>query len=648
MTSRPPDARPYDRGPGGGVPGDRVPGGGAPEDPHALLDRARRLSAAGGHPGAGGAWERAATALRRAGGAITPGDHADALDATALDCRGRAGPAAETLFSRAAELHERAGQHGKALISRARALLAGPTPAATARAELTGHPGHPGLPRHPGLSGPAGHSGHSGHSGLSGLAALCERATALHTTGGATTAQTATVLVLRCRARADLLDTASDPAAEAAALREDLARVVAFAAPRRADPTVLGPLADARALLGRITAPDDPPAALAHLRAAVADHRGSGRPWPPTETELLLAGVLRATGAPEEAATVLRTALGPGEETALLRAADRARICLALARTLTGPGGLGGPGGPGGLRGGEGRGTHGRPRRAAGEEELTLLTEAVHQADRAGEDRRLGLFARLRLCTAHAERGRWQEAAAVTEEILSALTRDGDEAARTPARAWLAYCCLRRGEPDRAAREYALAAAEARLRDDRDDGAALSHRAAHALAVAGAPEKAARAYERAADLWRSVGDHGAAARSLRARARQARTAWGAARAEVILEEALREARRGLRGAAGPGERDRLRTELEEIRRELAELHGPGATVSAVADAVDAVDGGGGSGGGGGGGGESGPGPWLPPDPYGPSGRYQVDVYGEVGGAGSRAATAPRTRVQGCV
>ncbi|MFD8973909.1 hypothetical protein [Streptomyces sp. NPDC059593] len=581
MTSPPSDARPYDRGPGGGEP----------EDPHALLDRARRLSAAGGHPAAGGAWERAATALRRAGGAITPADHADALDATALDCRGGARPAAETLFSRAAELHERSGQLGKALISRARALVTGPE---------------------------------TGAAVCAGLAELCERAAGLHAAGRATVAQTATVLLLRCRARADLLDTTPDPAAEAAALGGDLARLVAFALPHRADPAVLGPLSDSRALLGRVTAPDDPPAALAHLRAAVADHGASGRPWPPTEAELLLAGVLRMTGARTEAATVLRTAVGSGEENALLRAADRARLRLALARTLEGPetgDGLDPRGGDGGVDEDGGDGGRERP---GGEEVVLLLAEAVRLSDRSGEDPRLGVLARLRLGSAHAARGRWQEAAAVLEQVLAGPARDGDEAARVRARAWLAFCALRMGEPERAARQYALAAAEARLRADSRHGAALSHRAAHALGTAGAAEKSARAYERAADLWRSVGDHGAAARSLRARARQVRTAWGASRAEVILEEALREAQRGLRGVPAPAERERLRAELVLIREELTDLVAPGADDETV------------------------PGLWLPPDPYEVSGRYQVNVYGDVGGAGPPAGTAPGTRVQGCV
>ncbi|MFI1716650.1 hypothetical protein [Streptomyces litmocidini] len=79
MSSRSPDefrlgASPYDRGPGRAE---------EPEDPYELLRRARRLTA-DGHPSAGGAWERTAPALRRAGGSLTPGDHAAALDAAAL------------------------------------------------------------------------------------------------------------------------------------------------------------------------------------------------------------------------------------------------------------------------------------------------------------------------------------------------------------------------------------------------------------------------------------------------------------------------------------------------------------------------------------------------------------------------------------
>ncbi|MFE7598541.1 hypothetical protein [Streptomyces sp. NPDC057494] len=539
MSSRSPDDL-LPRAPLDG-PGARADGGQA--DPHELLHRARRLTA-DGHPSAGGAWERASTALRRAGGSLTPGDHADALDATALDCRGRARQAAGPLFSRAAGLHERAGRRGKALVSRARALLSDQEPGATVCA---------------------------------GLADLGERATALHTTGQATAAETATVLLLRCRARADLLDTGPDPAAEAADLRGDLGRLIAFATPHRADPAVLGALAEARTLLGRVTVPDDPAAALVQLRAAVADHRAGGRPWQAAESELLLAGVLRATGAHEEAAAVLRAATP-------LRGADQARHGLALARTLALS-----DGGP------------------DGDAEVALLAEAVRHADAVTGDSRLSTLARLALGIARAEQGRWREASAVLEEALSGLAEDDgdDETARVRARAWLAYCALCLGDPFRAAGDFACAAAEVRRWDDRRHGAALSHLTAYALCAAGSPEKAARAYERAADLWRAAGHHAAAAHSLHARARRVREVWGADAADVVEEEALREAARALPGG-DDGEGDGARASLRRL-----------------------------------------------PQPYGPPGRYQVDAYGEVGGAGTGPGGRRRpeeqsvTRAQGC-
>ncbi|MFD3995145.1 hypothetical protein [Streptomyces sp. NPDC058548] len=516
MSSRSPDefrlgVRPYDRGAGTGD---------EPEDPHELLHRARRLTAHG-HPRAGSAWERAATALQRAGGALTPGDHADALDATALDCRGAARPAAGPLFFRAADLHEQAGQRGKALVSRARALVAGPGPGATACARL---------------------------------AELCERAAGLHRIGQAGVAETATVRLLHGRARADLLDTAPDPTAEAAALRAEFARLIAFAAPHRADPAVLGVLADTRALLGRITAPDDPAAAQAQLRTALDDHRAGGRPWPATEHQLLLAALLRATGAHEAAAELLRAALASEVTDTPPRATDRARLCLALARTLAGSGK-------------QGRTTPGAEEVAEDGERLSLLAEAVRHTDGPAQDIRVGALARLLLGVALAERGRHGKALGLLEQALPGFTEDGDTAARVRARAWLAECLLHLGEPGRAAREYALAAAEARSWDDPGHGAALGRRSAHALGLAG------------------------------------------------------------------------------THRPVPEVHGAGGTVDADAKAeteAAAEDGAPG-------GGAQGPWPGLRelPEPFGPPGRYQVDVYGEVGGAGPQAATAPGTRVQGC-
>ncbi|MEU4079419.1 hypothetical protein DEJ45_31640 [Streptomyces venezuelae] len=599
MSSRSPDefrlgVRPYDRGSGGterdggcgGTGGGAGAGAGTgagvgagdpgaahgssartgePDDPHELLHRARRLSAHG-HPKAGSAWERAAVALRRAGGSLTPGDHADALDATALDCRGAAGPAAGPLFFRAADLHEQAGQRGKALVSRARALVAGPEVGATACARLT---------------------------------ELCGRATALHAIGQADAAETATVHLLRGRARADLLDTAPDPAAEADALRAELTRLISFAAPHRADPAVVGVLADTRALLGRITAPDDPAAALVHLRAALAEHRAGDLPWPATPHELLLAAVLRATGAHEEARALLRAALAAGAPDAPLRAADRALLCLALARTVE-------------VDGGPGRTATGA--REVEEEMLALLAEAVRHADGPVEDVHVGAVARLRLGVALAERGRYGEASELLARALDGFAAESDAAARVRVRAWLAQCALGLGEPAGAAREYALAAAEAGRWDERRHREELSHRTAYALALAGSPERAVRE-------WRG------------------------------LSEAA-----GAGGTVDPGAPTETETATSDTSATSATATATSATsapatATATATAQPATEpesesesaAGGDSGVGG---------PWQGvydlPEPFGPPGRYQMNVYGEVGGAWPWATTAPGTRVQGCV
>ncbi|MFE7517229.1 hypothetical protein ACFU8I_39285, partial [Streptomyces sp. NPDC057540] len=301
-----------------------------------------------------------------------------------------------------------------------------------------------------------------------------------------------------------------------------------------------------------------------------APRRAPARPPPPPRPGR---GPPPPPPAPPEAAAVLRAATPP-------RGADRARHCLALARTLA-------------LSGGE-------PDEGA---ETALLAEAVREADAVTGDSRLSTLARLALGIARAERGRWREASAVLEEALSGLAEDGDddETARVRARSWLAYCALCLGEPCRAAGDFAHAAAEVRRWQDRRHGAALSHLTAYALCAAGAPEKAARAYERAADLWRSAGDHAAAAYSLQARARRVREVWGADAADVVEEEALREAARGLPGCGG-GEPAGARASLRGL-----------------------------------------------PEPYGPPGRYQVDVYGEVGGAGTgrRPEEQGVTRVRGC-
>ncbi|MER8045410.1 tetratricopeptide repeat protein [Streptomyces sp. NPDC094032] len=486
---------------------------GAVETDAELLAHAR-ASTAVGHPAAGAAWGRARTAVEARGGALSPADGADALDAEALALqRADAGGAeAAALFARAADLHARAGREGRALVSRARALIVAPD------------------------------------ASVAGLDELCVRAGALHTDGRATAAETATVLLLRCRALVAGLG-AGDGTARA---REEVHRLLAFAEEaregrdRRADQELLSRIASAVELLARITAPEDPRAAVRLATAAVADHHEAGRPWLATPAELLLTSLLSAVRDHERAAAVARGVLGDEARTELLGPGDRARFCLALAQAVTG---LEGP----------------------GPEAEALLVDADLFAGAAGEGAGLGALVRLRLGGHYCALGRFHEGAAVLEAVLPELRTGHDPADLVQARVWLAHAATGLGEPRQAAEQYALAAAETGDWADRHPHAVLSQQAAEALATAGLPEESARAFERAADLWRALGDPIGAVRALRGRAWEALKAWGPAAGEVVMEEALRENERALAAAGTAEERMRGTTELGTTRQQFAHL-----------------------------------------------------------------------------
>ncbi|WP_329418548.1 tetratricopeptide repeat protein [Streptomyces sp. NBC_01268] len=543
---------------------------GVVEGPGELVARARALTAAG-HPSARAAWDRARAAVEAHGGALAPADAADALDAEALDlqrsCAG--GPEAAALFTRAADLHARARRDGRALVSRARALIVAPDAPAD------------------------------------GLDALCVRAGALHAAGLATAAEAVTVLLLRCRAwvaglGAELVpagvgagagaragvgagapegageaghgvaeSSAGVPAADAQApvggiragvptvpdsarAREEIHRLLAFAEEarvgrdRRGDPELLSRIASAVELLARITAPEDPRAAVRLATAAVTDHHEAGRPWLATPGELLLVSLLSAVEDHERAAAVARGVLGDSARVELLGPGDRARFCLALAQAVTG---LEGP----------------------GPEAEALLLDADLFAGSAGEGAGLGALVRLRLGGHYCALGRFHEAAATLEAVLPELSAGHDPADLVQARVWLAHAATGLGEPRQAAEQYALAAAGTRDWADRHQHAVLSQQAAEALAAAGLPEESARAYERAADLWRALGDRIGAVRALRGRAWEALKVWGPAEGEVVMEEALRENERALALAGTGEERARGTAELGHTHQQFAHL-----------------------------------------------------------------------------
>lgn len=224
------------------------------------------------------------------------------------------------------------------------------------------------------------------------------------------------------------------------------------------------------------------------------------------------------------------------------------------------------------------------------DERLRLLAEAVRHSGGPTQDALVGALARHLLGVAHAERGHYGKALGLLEQALPRFMEDGDTAARVGARAWRAECLLHLGEPGRAAREYALAAAEAGPWDDRSHGAALDRRGAYALGLAGESVKTGHAYDRTARG--DASDMGAA---------EARPVPDVPRAGGTVDADTKAGTEAGADVGAPG----------------GDAQGPWPGLRAL------------------------------PEPCGPPGLYQVDVYGEVGGAGPQAATARGTRVQGC-
>ena len=83
---------------------------------------------------------------------------------------------------------------------------------------------------------------------------------------------------------------------------------------------------------------------------------------------------------------------------------------------------------------------------------------------------------------------------------------------------WLGDCHTELGEHREAAERWLRAADIARHWPEQRDHAMLAHLAAEALGHAGLPAEADRAYARAGDLWRELGNVHGLVRALRARA----------------------------------------------------------------------------------------------------------------------------------
>lgn len=272
---------------------------------------------------------------------------------------------------------------------------------------------------------------------------------------------------------------------------------------------------------------------------------GAGLPWFAVEYEARLAGLAHQLGDVTEAERALRAALEHGGP--YLEAPGRAQLHLQLAEVL----------------GGRGR----------SEEAAEHALEAAHWSDEAGEGPTLGAWARHQLGGFLLRQGRWAEAAEVLESALPDLSAEthGDGAI-VQTQWWLGDCLSELGE-HRAAAERRLQAAEiARTWPEQNDHATLAHLAAESLGHAELPAEADQAYERAGDLWRSLGNVHGLVRSLRARAWLAlRADQGLDRARELMAGAIEECEAALLVTDDQEARQRLTGELGHTHRQFGEL-----------------------------------------------------------------------------
>ncbi|GGT29897.1 tetratricopeptide repeat protein [Streptomyces chromofuscus] len=482
----------------------------------ALLAEARRLSDTL-RPNAVEAW--AAVARAAEGAELDARDRAEIADHEAMDL----GPAGAELFERAAELYAEAGDPGEALAARARA--------AYVRA-LGGHV----------------------NEAVEAVAGPYDEVLALYAEDGTGVRQTASVLMGRARILMRRVHEAGDPDADGAspetapaeaeaAVRE----VLALVGGRTGDDVRLASrAAEARAMLAELAVHhgDVEKAADLFARAAAA-YVDAGLPWFAVEYEARLAGLAQHLGDSAEAERALKAALEHGGPH--LEATGRAQLHLQLAEVLGG--------------------------RGESAEAAEHALDAAHWADEAGEGPTFGVWARHLLGGFLLRQGRWAEAAEVLESALPDLSAEthGDGAI-VQTQWWLGDCLSELGE-HRAAAERRLQAAEiARHWPEQHDHATLAHLAAESLGQAGLPTEADRAYARAGELWRSLGNVHGLVRALRARAWLAlRTDDGTEAARQLMADAVHACVSALNTAADEESRERLTAELGHTHRQFGDL-----------------------------------------------------------------------------
>ncbi|MER6458959.1 tetratricopeptide repeat protein [Streptomyces sp. NPDC001228] len=434
---------------------------------------------------------------------------AEVADHTAM---GR-GPEGAEMFERAAELYAQAGDEGEAIAARARAAyvraLAGELDVATA---AIGEP--------------------------------YDRILALYADEATGVRQTASVLMSRARILMRRVHERSEGAWEAEqAVRELLALVGGRGG---SDVRLVSRAAEGRAMLAELAEhAGDEERAAELFRQASAQFVGAELPWFAVEYEVRVAALAHEQGDMAEAERALRAALehgGPHVE-----AVGRAQLHLQLAEVLGG--------------------------RGAAEEAAEHALQAAHWADEAGESATLGAWARHQLGGLLLRQGRFAEAAEVLESALADLSAEthGDGAV-VQTQWWLGDCLSELGEHHAAAERRLQAAETARHWPEQHDHATLAHLAAESLGNAGLAAEADRAYARAGELWRAMGNVHFLVRSLRARAWLAlRTEAGTAGARRLMTAAVTECETALTGLRDPAARERLTGELGHTHRQFGDL-----------------------------------------------------------------------------
>ncbi|MHC3471877.1 tetratricopeptide repeat protein [Streptomyces sp. 7R007] len=495
----------------------------------ALLAEARRLSRTL-QPHAVEAW--AAVARAAEGVELGPRDRAEIVDHEAM---GR-GPEGAGLFERAAELYAQAGDPGEALAARTRA--------AYVRA----------------LAGRIDEA-------LAAVAEPYDRVLALYADEATGVRQTASVLVGRARVLMRRVQEAQDGADEGilgeaeSAVRELLALVGGHTGD---DVRLASRAAEAEAMLAELAVHrGEAERAVELLRRASEGFVAAGLPWFAVEYEARLAGLAHHLGDVAEAERALRAALEHGGPH--LEAVGRAQLHLQLAEVLGG--------------------------RGASEEAAEHALQAAHWADEAGEGPTLGAWARHQLGGLLLRQGRFAEAAEVLESALPDVDAEthGDGAV-VQTLWWLGDCLAELGEHREAAERRLQAAEIARHWPEQHDHATLAHLAAESLGAAGLLAEADKAYARAGDLWRSLGNIHGLVRSLRARAWLAlRGEDGADAARELMAAAVRECEAVPDdGVADAEARERLVAELGHTHRQFGDLLARSAGEDADDDAIRAT------------------------------------------------------------